>query len=115
MKNNIEQILINHLTAFGNNDLAEILKDYDETSIIFTPNGIVKGLDSIKTFFKEYFTVIPKGSDFIMNQKIIDGNVAYIVWKSNSNIAEILLGTDTIIFKDSKIQYHTVADYRTTK
>lgn len=115
MENNVEQILIHHLTAFGNNDLDAILEDYTETSVLFTPKGIVIGLDNIRQFFVEFFAVIPTGSAFGMDQKLIEGNVAYILWNSDSDLAQIPVGTDTFVFEGDKIKYHTVADYRIAK
>jgi len=35
-----KEILVHHLTAFGNNDLNEIMKDYTEESEVLTPNGL---------------------------------------------------------------------------
>lgn len=115
MENNIEQILRHHLIAFGNNDLDAILEDYTADSVIFTPKGLVKGLADIRQFFEDFFAAIPTGSAFGMDQKAIVGNVAYIVWNSNSDVAEIPVGTDTFVFEGGKIQYHTVADYRISK
>jgi pimeloyl-ACP methyl ester carboxylesterase len=112
MNNTTEQILMHHLIAFGDNNLDEILKDYTEQSVILTPNGAIKGLTGIREFFKDFFTVIPTGSSFSMKQKTIEGNIAYIVWSSKSNKAEIPMGTDTFVFDGDKIQYHTVADFR---
>ena len=47
-------VLMHHLTAFGNNDLEEILKDYTQQSELLTPNGPLKGLEEIQSFFEEY-------------------------------------------------------------
>lgn len=115
MNNTVEQILMHHLIAFGDNNLDEILKDYTEQSVIMTANGTVKGLTEIRKFFAAFFEVIPTGSSFTMKQKTIEGNVAYIAWASQSNIAEIPMGTDTFVFDGGKILYHTVADYRLIK
>lgn len=112
MNTNIEQILMHHLVAFGENNVDEILKDYTEQSVIMTANGTIKGLTEIRTFFKDFFEVIPTGSSFTMKQKMIEGNVAYIAWASKSRTTEILMGTDTFVFEGDKIVYHTVADYR---
>jgi ketosteroid isomerase-like protein len=112
MNTTVEQILMHHLIAFGDNNLDEILKDYTPESVIMTPNGTLKGLAEIEGFFKDFFEAIPTGSAFSMQQKTIEGNVAYIAWTSKSNSAEILMGTDTFVFQDNKILYHTVADYR---
>ncbi|XWW48557.1 nuclear transport factor 2 family protein (plasmid) [Fibrella sp. USSR17] len=109
------EVLIHHLTAFGNNDLEEILKDYTEESEVLTPNGKLKGLVDIRQFFADFFAVIPTGSSFGMNQKIITGNVAYIVWHSDSAVATLPVGTDTFFLVGDKIRIHTVADYRIIK
>lgn len=108
----IEQVLVHHLTAFGNNDLDEIIKDYTETSVIMTPNSSINGLVAIRIFFENFFAAVPIGSAFSMKQKIIVGHIAYIAWSSESTQAKIPMGTDTFVFEDNKIKYHTVADYR---
>lgn len=115
MNNNIEQVLTHHLTAFGNNDLDEIMKDYTEASVVMTPSGTVKGLAAIRKFFEDFFAVIPTGSAFGMKQKSIEDNVAYITWNSESADIKIPIGTDTFVLEGDKIMYHTVADYRIRK
>ena len=44
------QVLTHHLTAFGDNNIEEILKDYVEESEIFTPVGTLRGLAAIRSF-----------------------------------------------------------------
>ncbi|TDE16146.1 nuclear transport factor 2 family protein [Dyadobacter psychrotolerans] len=105
-------VLMHHLTAFGNNDLVEILKDYTEESELLTPNGPLKGLEAIKGFFEDYFAVIPTGSAFEMKQLSVTGPVAYVAWTSESATFTFPIGTDTFFIQDEKIVYHTVADYR---
>ena len=105
-------VLMHHLTAFGSNDLEEILKDYTEQSEILTANGPLKGLEAIRGFFVDFFTAIPTGSAFEMKKLTVTGPVAYIFWTSESETFEFLMGTDTFFLQDEKILYHTVADYR---
>ncbi|WP_456867808.1 alpha/beta fold hydrolase [Galbibacter sp. BG1] len=114
-ENTFDQILTHHLTAFGKNDLETIVRDYTETSVIFTPNGTITGLANIRRFFQQFFATIPAGASFSIKQKNIFGNVAYIVWDSETDSLTIPMGTDTIVFDGDKIQYHTVADYRLKK
>jgi uncharacterized protein (TIGR02246 family) len=105
------EVLTHHLTAFGGNDLDEILKDYTEDSQVLTPTGPLKGLDAIRTFFADFFAQIPTGSDFAMKQLTVVDNAAYIVWNSKSAVATIPLGTDTFFLEGDKIRLHTVASY----
>lgn len=108
-------ILTHHLTAFGNNDLDEIMKDYTEDSELLTPEGALNGLAAIRTFFEDFFKAIPTGSAFEMKQLLVTGPVAYIVWESDSEVAKFPVGTDTFFLEGDKIRYHTVADYRQLK
>jgi hypothetical protein len=52
MQNSIKNnVLMYSLTAFGNNDLAEIMLDYKEDSEVLTATGSLKGLSAIADFF----------------------------------------------------------------
>jgi ketosteroid isomerase-like protein len=110
-----KEVLTHHLTAFGNNDLNQIMKDYTEESEVLTPNGPLKGLTAIREFFADYFDVIPTGSAFELKQMTVTHNVAYVAWTSESTTTNILLGTDSFFIEADKIRFHTVADYRTKK
>lgn len=110
-----KEVLIHHLTAFGNNDLDEIMKDYTEESEVLTPNGPLKGLAAIRQFFADYFVTIPNGSAFELKQMTITQQVAYVAWASESAVAIIPIGTDTFFLEGDKIKFHTVADYRINK
>ena len=91
------EVLNHHLTAFGDNDLKEILKDYTEESEIFTPLGPVNGLSAIERFFSDYFKAIPTGSAFELKQLTVRQNVGYVAWSSESDKLHIPLGTDTFV------------------
>ena len=108
----IRQVLMHHLTAFGNNDLYDILLDYTEESEILTIDGTIKGLCEIRNFFKGMFIDIPTGCGFEMKRQAITGNVAHIVWSSKSDVVDIPLGSDTFVFEDAKIKTHIVIAYR---
>lgn len=112
MNNTNKEVLMHHLTAFGNNDLDAILEDYTEESEISTVDGIIRGLDHIREFFAEIFKAIPTGSEFEMKKLNSSNNVAHIVWASKSATADIPLGSDTFVFENGKIKFHSVALYQ---
>ena len=109
------EVLNHHLSAFGNNNLEEILKDYTEDSEIFTPSGPIKGLLAIEQFFTDYFNAIPTGSAFELKQLAVRRNLGYVAWSSESDKLHIPLGTDTFVLENDKIRFHTVADHRIKK
>jgi ketosteroid isomerase-like protein len=104
-----KEVLMHHLTAFGDNKLDEIMLDYTEQSTLLCDKGALKGLDKIRQFLEEMFRLIPSGSEFEMKQLTINDNVAHIIWTSKSAIAEIPFGTDTFLIEADKIKIHTVA------
>ncbi|TCC98271.1 nuclear transport factor 2 family protein [Pedobacter psychroterrae] len=106
-----DQILSHHLVAFGNNDLDEIMKDYTEESIVFAEKGVVSGIEAIREFFTEMFLMIPSGSEFEMMHMNVVLNVSHIIWSSKSSTADIPFGTDTFVFEQDKIRFHTVSAY----
>jgi ketosteroid isomerase-like protein len=110
MQNSItNDVLMHHLTAFGNNNLAEIMLDYTEDSEVLTVTGSIKGLSAIADFFSGLFISIPTSSAFEMKQLTVTENVAHIIWASESAVAAIPFGTDTFILENDKIRFHTVS------
>jgi ketosteroid isomerase-like protein len=105
------EVLNHHLSAFGNNNIEEIMKDYTELSEVLTPEGTLKGLAAIRKFFATYFMTIPTGSSFELKQRTVTGNTAYIVWACESIVANIPLGTDSFFLEGDKLRLHTVAAY----
>src|SRR5262249_35025297 len=97
-------VLTHHLDSFGNGHLAGIKAHYNATSKLFTPNGVLKGLDAIRqlfaTLFKEFAT---PGTSFEMTRQDVDGDTAYIVWKAETADNRYEFGTDTFVVKDGKI------------
>jgi ketosteroid isomerase-like protein len=110
MQNSItNDVLMHHLTAFGNNNLEEMMLDYTEDSEVLTAAGAIKGLSAIANFFADLFVTIPTGCDFEMKQLTVTENVAHIIWASESTVAAIPFGTDTFVMENGKIKFHTVA------
>ena len=111
-----EQVLDHHLAAFGSLDMDAILADYTDDSTILTPGGAVKGLAEIRTAFEGLFAEFGKpGTTFEMQQKIIEGNVAYIVWHAETADNVYELGTDTFVVRDGKIAVQSFTPKTTSK
>jgi len=104
-----QEILDHHVSAFVETDVNELIKDFTETSELLTPDGALKGLNAIRSFFEGIFKIVPKGSTLEMKPTIIRDNIAYIVWTADSSFVSIPLGTDTFIMENDKILYQLLA------
>ncbi len=105
-----EKVLDHHLKAFGDRDMTAILEDYTEESVLLTPDGPVKGHKELQPVFEAFFADFAKpGAVFEIKQRLIQGEVAYIVWAAETADNVYELGTDTFIVKDGKIAVQSFA------
>ena len=99
-----QQILDHHLKAFGEGDLEGILEDYTDSSLLFTPDGILRGPSEMRPLFEALFAEFAKpGASFDMKNQSVEGETAYIVWAAETADNVYELGTDTFTVRDGKI------------
>ena len=99
-----KEVLDNHLRSFGEGDLNGILSDYAPGAVLFTPNGPLRGTDSIRPLFESMIAEFGKpGAVFNMKHQSVDGDYGYILWTAETadNVYEV--GTDTFIVRNGKI------------
>ena len=102
-----EAVLAHHLQAFSEG-VDAVLSDYTEESVLFTPNGAVRGIDELRTFFGAFIDNSPPElfEAFTILRQDIEGEVAYIIWKAEPYIK---MATDTFVIRDDKILAQTFA------
>ncbi len=108
--NRIAKLLDHHIAALLSGCMEEILRDYDESSFVYTPDGPVEGLVNLKKMFAGFLSTVPANvlqSLEILRQDIFN-DTAYILWQAGEQIP---LGTDTYIIKDGKIAVQSYAAY----
>jgi hypothetical protein len=111
-----EMVLDHHLKAFGEADIAAILEDYTADSVLITPGGPVQGHEQLRSLFETFFAEFAKpGAVFEMKQRVIEGQVAYIVWTAETADNVYELATDTFLVQDGKIAVQTFAGKVTPK
>jgi ketosteroid isomerase-like protein len=99
-----KEVLDHHLKAFDQGDVNAVLSDYAPDAVLFTKEGALKGVDAIGPLFEALIAEFGKpGATFQMNQQLIQGDYAYILWTANTadNIYE--LATDTLVVREGKI------------
>lgn len=103
-------VLERHWDTFRNNDLEGVMADYDESSVLITPGETYVGLDAIRRNFENAFAAFPKDSTTMnLQQTVIEGDLAYIIWSATSPRVNLKFGTDTFVIRNGKIVRQTYA------
>src|SRR5207247_11074149 len=90
-----QEVLTHHLDSFGKGDLAGIMADYTAASRIFTPNGVLNGLDAIRQMFTTLLKEFAKpGMACDMSRHDVDGDTAYTAWRPETADDRHELATD---------------------
>ncbi len=111
-----KDVLDNHLKCFGEGDLEGILSDYARGAVLFTPDGPLRGTNSIRPLFQAMIAEFGKpGATFSMKQQSVEGDYAYILWAADTadNVYEV--ATDTFVVRDGKIVAQSFAAKITPK
>jgi predicted SnoaL-like aldol condensation-catalyzing enzyme len=103
-----QDVLTHHSNGFG--DLVSAMADYTAESKLFTPEGLLRGPEAIRSFFVKWFEEFAKpGASFEMLRQEVDGDAAYLVWTAETADKRYELGTDTFIVQNGKIVTQTFA------
>ncbi|WP_235580852.1 nuclear transport factor 2 family protein [Pseudorhodoferax sp. Leaf265] len=104
-----KRTLDHHLGAFALG-LDELLRDYDDTSILVTPDKTFTGSTQIRAFFKAFIEgVDPKFWDaFKITKTAVHGEVAYLVWEAKPWVK---LATDTLHVRRDRIAVQTFTPF----
>ena len=97
-------VLDRHLKAFAESDVERVVSDYTPDSVFFTAAGTLKGPDAIRPLFEVLTAEFAKpGASFTMQQRSIDGDYAYILWKAETADNVYEFATDTFYVWSGKI------------
>jgi hypothetical protein len=96
-----------HLSALTKG-LDEVLKDYNDETMIYTPEGTFQGMANVRTFFEGFTGGLPEGfmEAFEVLRMDVEGEVGYLLWSATPYAP---IGTDTFIVRDGKIAVQTFA------
>ncbi len=109
-------IIANHLERFGARDLDGILADYAADAVLFTPEGPLKGLDSIRGLLQGMIAEFEKpGATFNLQHLSVDGDHGFIVWTAETADQVYEVVTDTFFVKHGRIEVQSFAGKITPK
>jgi ketosteroid isomerase-like protein len=104
-------VVEHHIEALGKGDLDAVMEDYTEQSVLVTTQGAVSGLDNLRGGFQGAIDGLfkPGAHQFNLDELVVEGEVAVIVWTLTSEAVDVPFGTDTFIVRDDKIVVQTAA------
>jgi len=110
-------ILNHHLTSFGEGNLEEVMKDYNEDSVIIAPETKLEGTAAIRGLYETFFAEFGKpGMTFAMAcDPIVHRDTAFIAWTAETADNSYEFATDTFHVVDGKIRTQTFAGKITAK
>jgi ketosteroid isomerase-like protein len=111
-----KEVIQNHLERFGERDLDGILSDYASGAVLFTPQGPLRDVESIRKLFQGMLAEFGKpGASFSLKQLSVEGDHGFIVWAAETADNVYELGTDTFFVRGGKIQVQSFAGKITAK
>lgn len=103
-------VLENHLDRFGAGDLDGLMNDYTDESVLFTPQGPLKGRGPIRGLMSGLFAEFAKpGARFTLQIQSTAGDVGFIVWSAETADNRYEFATDTFVVQGGKIAYQSFA------
>lgn len=109
MNRTTEEVFNHHMDAFLRKDLDDIISDFGENSIFINSFGTkAVGLEAIKTAYSELLQSIEEGTTFAVKQVIIERDIVFLEWTSDSPSSVVNDGLDTNVIRDGKIYAQTV-------
>lgn len=105
-----EAVFAHHLQALMSGNMDDILSDYTEDSVAFSPQGVFRGLEQLRGFFTFAMSILTPDTmqNFRVIRQDIDGDYAYIFWTA---APAVIAGGDTFVIRDGKIVMQSFAGY----
>lgn len=106
-----EAVFTHHLQAIFARNVDDIMVDYVEESVVFSPMGVFKGLEQIRGFFsagvETLLTPDVLAAVKVANQAV-DGEFAYILWSAPP---KVVVASDTFCIRGGKIVMQVFTGY----
>ena len=104
-----EDVLDHHLEAFGAQDIEATMDDYTDDAVVITHGDVHRGHDEISDWFEGLFSEFGQSDvDFSLDEKTVEGEYAYIVWRAETPDNDYEFATDTFVVEDGKIVAQTL-------
>jgi ketosteroid isomerase-like protein len=102
------EVFEDHLRLRTANDAeTDILTNYAEDVVLLTCTGVFRGHDGVRASAEELKKYFPDGC-YTYVRKVVDGEVAFLVWTGQSPVGEVRDGADSFVIRNGKIVAQTI-------
>jgi ketosteroid isomerase-like protein len=109
IKTTTQDVFSQYMDAFSRQDLNDLANNYREGSILIISSGDkIVGLEGIIGLYRDFFQNLEEGTTFSDKQIIIEKDIVFLEWTSESKSSQINDGVDTFVIRDGYIYAHTV-------
>jgi len=99
------EVLAHHFKCFADRDLDGIMADYSAEALFFTPDGALRGLETIRGVFEKLFSEFAKpGVSIASKLRQVEGDYVYLVWTAETPDNFYELASDTFVVRNGSIQ-----------
>ena len=104
-------LVARRLELIAARDVDALIAYYTADSVIFTPDGPVRGLEAIRGLFEAFFAgpFAEEVRRFEVLRQDCEGEFAYLLWSAETATASIPLATDSFVVRDGAIVQQSVA------
>jgi nicotinamidase-related amidase len=99
------EVLAHHFKCFADRDLDGIMVDYSDDALFFTPDGVVRGPEAIKSVFGRLFGEFSKpGASIASKKRLVEGEYAYSVFTAETPDNSYELANDVFVVENGRIK-----------
>ena len=101
-----EAVFAHHLQAVRDRDVEAIVFDYADDAVMMMPDGVVRGIDQIRTHFTDVVNGAPAEllTNLQADQLNIEGEFVFLLWSSGDMVPH---ASDTLCIRNGKIVMQT--------
>lgn len=104
-----QKVIDKYLAAFDHGSPDEILEIFSDNSLVICGDDVHKGLKEIRKFFTYAMRdVLPPDAQIVSKHHVVEDDIAYFVWSSQSERCKVELGLDVLLVKDGVIARQAV-------
>ena len=110
-----QEVFDHHVQGFVARDVAAVLEDFTDDSIVIANGEMSEGREAIGGFFRTLFEELPKDCAFDLTHCTVLRDHVYIMWTAEGDSAIYDFATDTFAVQEGKITLQTIGFVKRTK